>query len=98
MISFMIPPVPRGRRAPPSRPSSGSRVAPASLHGVTVHTALRRARQGLGEDDAARALEASDLRDDEVADLLGRVPVGRPDFHNRLDGFTPLDVGNAVDA
>src|SRR5437867_5405297 len=76
----------------------GSLVAPASLHGVTVHAALGRPRQGLGEHHAARALEASDLRDDEVADLLSGIAVGGPSFHDRLDGFAPLDVGNAVHA
>src|SRR2546427_1719027 len=76
----------------------GSLVAPAGLHGVTVHAAVRRARQGLGEHHAAQALEASDLRDDEVADLLSGIAVGGPNFHDRLDGFAPLDVGHAVDA
>src|SRR2546427_11108987 len=76
----------------------GSLVAPAGLHGVTVHAAFRRPRQGLGEHHAARTLEARDPRDDEVADLLSGIAVGGPDFHDRLDGFAPLDVGNAVHA
>ena len=65
----------RFRQARSRRPSecgaAGSVAAPPRLHGVAIDTAVRRARQGLGELDPARTLEASDSGADEIADLLG---------------------------
>src|SRR4030095_5801694 len=57
-----------------------------------------RARQGFGERDPARALEAGNLRADEVAALLGRVAGGRPHPPDRPDGLAPFGVGNTEHA
>src|SRR6058998_3387475 len=72
--------------------------APPGLDRLAVHRSVGGAGQRVGERHRVRALEAGDLRPHEVAHLLGRVPVGGPHFDDRLDRFTPLDVGNPEDA